>query len=105
MHKSTHLSASGMMKISVFALLATVCVAVKGSKAEPSLRINCQECIGEMHSLGRLIKEGAPAIEVRSNQQTFMLTLANFDQLIQSTKYPFQTLIIMILRNHSNKSN
>ena len=79
------------MKISIFALLATVCVAVKGSEAEPSLRINCQECIGEMHSLGRLIKEGAPAIEVRSNQQTFMLTLANFDQLIQSTKYPFQT--------------
>merc|ERR1711976_999101 len=53
----------GMMKISIFALLATVCVAVTGSEAEPSTRINCQECVDEMHHLGGLIRQGAPLIE------------------------------------------
>merc|ERR1712117_757309 len=89
----------GMMKISIFALLATVCVAVKGSKAEPSLRINCQECIGEMHSLGRLIKEGAPAIEAFLRENYCPDLEGHEEQCAQDLTHNYVEMLFMII-NH-----
>merc|ERR1711872_289678 len=32
------------------------------SMSAPDMRMTCEECVREMHSLGRIVKEGAPAI-------------------------------------------
>ena len=48
-------------------LLLTLCCVALAQAAVPAPRINCQECIDEMHSLSWIVKNSANDIEVTFN--------------------------------------
>merc|ERR1711872_410752 len=47
---------------SIMRSLFIVSLILGFSMSAPDMRMTCEECVREMHSLGRIVKEGAPAI-------------------------------------------
>ena len=57
-------------------LLVTLCCVALAQAAVPAPRINCQECIDEMHSLSWIVKNSANDIEVTFNPIPLPLSLS-----------------------------
>ena len=67
----------------VVSLSALFLIAAVSCAQVPQPRFSCQECVDEMHNLGRLVRAGGRAIEVCLSLLVFILHIFFFLAILE----------------------